>query len=97
MIRAAESATDGLARAIVDTQTRPRALHVVPHVQGWAVRRARTGRATAVFATKAAAIAHGRKLARTARTHLVVHDGATKAARVAGRRAPARRRREPRR
>ena len=47
--------------------------HVVPHVDGWAVRGEGAERASGVFDTKAEATAAGRSIARNQGTELVVH------------------------
>lgn len=50
-----------------------RDVHVVPHQQGWAVKREGAQRASSVHATKHEALGAGRSLAQTNRTELVIH------------------------
>jgi hypothetical protein len=47
--------------------------HVVPHAEGWAVRREGAQRATSVHETQADAIAAGRQHAQQQQTELVIH------------------------
>lgn len=48
--------------------------HVVPHPEGWAVRREGADRASSVQPTQAKAIEVGRDLAKERQTELVIHD-----------------------
>jgi uncharacterized protein YdaT len=48
--------------------------HVVPHPEGWAVRREGAQRASEVCPTQAKAIEAGRELAKEQHTELVIHD-----------------------
>lgn len=48
-------------------------LHVVPHKQGWAVRKAGAKKASSVHTSQASAVAAARKLAQTQNAGLVVH------------------------
>jgi hypothetical protein len=48
--------------------------HVVPHEEGWAVRREGASRASSVHGTQAEAITEGRSLAQNNKTELVIHD-----------------------
>lgn len=48
--------------------------HVVPHSEGWAVRREGADRASSVQPTQAKAIEVGRDLAKERQTELVIHD-----------------------
>ena len=47
--------------------------HVVPHQDGWAVRGARSQRATSVHRTQAEAIDAGRQIARNQGSELLIH------------------------
>ncbi len=47
---------------------------VVPHPDGWAVKKEGSNRVTATFQTQEAAIEYGRDLAITQRCELVIHD-----------------------
>lgn len=47
--------------------------HVVPHGDGWAVRREHAERVTEIFPTQGAAIERGREIAINQRTELVIH------------------------
>lgn len=47
--------------------------HVVRHDEGWAVRGAGNGKATAVFRTQAEAVDAGRRIAQNQRSELLVH------------------------
>lgn len=47
--------------------------HVVPHGDGWAVRGANNGRATAVHTTQRAAISDAREIARNQNSELLIH------------------------
>lgn len=47
--------------------------HVVPHQDGWAVRREGSDRASSVHDTKQEALQNGRGLAQGARVELVIH------------------------
>jgi hypothetical protein len=49
-------------------------IHVVPHDDGWAVKREGASKASVVCDTKADAMDAGRDQAKTARTELVEHD-----------------------
>lgn len=48
--------------------------HVLPHPQGWAVKKEWSSSATAVFKTQKEAIAHGRRLAKRQGTELIIHN-----------------------
>lgn len=48
--------------------------HVVPHPQGWAVKKEWSNRATAIFDTQKEAIEYGRRLAIRQRTELIIHN-----------------------
>lgn len=48
-------------------------VHVVPHEDGWAVRREGSDRASSVHATKDEALEQGRDTARRENTELVIH------------------------
>lgn len=47
---------------------------VVPHPEGWAVKKEGSNRATAIFQTQEDAIEYGRELAINQRCELVIHD-----------------------
>lgn len=47
--------------------------HVVPHSDGWAVRRENSGRASSIHDVKQGALDAGRALAQAARVELVIH------------------------
>lgn len=47
--------------------------HVVPHDQGWAVKGAGNGKATAVHSTQAEAISHARDIAINQQSEMLVH------------------------
>lgn len=47
--------------------------HVVPHPDGWAVRKSGSHRVTAVHDTQEKAFVHARDIARCQRTELIVH------------------------
>lgn len=47
--------------------------HVVPHVEGWAVKREQATRATSVHSTQAEAIAAARHLAQRDKAELFIH------------------------
>lgn len=47
---------------------------VVPHPDGWAVKKEGSKRVTAIFPTQGEAIEYGRDLAITQRCELVIHD-----------------------
>lgn len=49
-------------------------VHVVPHTDGWAAKRAGAERASSVHGTKEAALEAGRASAKTNRVELVVHN-----------------------
>lgn len=67
--------------------------HVVPHHEGWAVRGAGNGRATAVAPTQREAIGVGREIARHQGSELVIHgrDGQIRARDSHGRDSKSRR------
>jgi hypothetical protein len=48
--------------------------HVLPHPQGWAVKKEWSSRATAVFKNQKEAIEYGRRLARRQGTELIIHN-----------------------
>ncbi|MBD2078451.1 DUF2188 domain-containing protein [Leptolyngbya sp. FACHB-17] len=48
--------------------------HIVPHPQGWAVRKEGSKRVTAIFDTQEEAIEYGRELAITQRCELVIFN-----------------------
>ena len=52
--------------------------HVVPHANGWAVKKEGGTRASSVHETKKEALSAGKNLAKEAKTELVIHnsDGA---------------------
>lgn len=50
-----------------------RDIHVVPHREGWAMRREQAQRATSTHQTQQQAIARGRELAKQDRVKLVTH------------------------
>lgn len=47
--------------------------HVVPHGEGWAVRKAGSDRVTSQHATKAGAESAARQIARNQKTELIIH------------------------
>lgn len=49
-------------------------VHIVPHPEGWAVKRAGAKRASSVHETKAPATEAGRKTAKAEKVELVIHD-----------------------
>jgi len=48
-------------------------VHVVPHEDGWAVKRAGSEKATKVFKTQSEAEQYGRELAKKEKTEFVLH------------------------
>lgn len=48
--------------------------HIVPHPNGWAVKKENSKRVTAIFDTQGEAISYGRDIAITQRCELVIHD-----------------------
>lgn len=50
--------------------------HVVPHADGWAVRRSGAERVTETFSRQSDAINRGRDIARNQGVELVIHDKA---------------------
>ena len=59
--------------AVITAHSPPGTLHVVPHRDGWAVRKAGTSRAMRVFGTADAALGFARDAARRAGDMLVQH------------------------
>jgi hypothetical protein len=49
-------------------------VHIVPHPEGWAVKREGAKRASSVHETKAPATEAGRKTAKAEKVELVIHD-----------------------
>ena len=47
--------------------------HVVPHANGWAVKREGASRASSLHSTQGDAIDAGKELAKTSQTELVIH------------------------
>ena len=48
--------------------------HILPHGEGWAVKKGGATRASRVFETKKAAVDYGREVSRRQRSELVLHD-----------------------
>ena len=48
--------------------------HVLPHGEGWAVKKGGATRASRVFETKKEAVDYGREVSRRQRSELVLHD-----------------------
>lgn len=59
--------------AVMTRHSAPSTLHVVPHGEGWAVRRGGSSRASRAFGTQGEALAFGRKAARAKGGELVIH------------------------
>lgn len=54
--------------------TKKKNVHVVPHEEGWAVKREGAKRASSVHGTKAPATEAGRKTAKAEKVELVIHN-----------------------
>ena len=48
--------------------------HILPHGEGWAVKKGGATRASRVFETKKEAVDYGREVSRRQRSELVLHD-----------------------
>lgn len=48
--------------------------HIVPHPEGWAIKKENSERYTGIFPTKEDALERGREIARNQNTELVIHD-----------------------
>jgi hypothetical protein len=58
---------------VLTANSSPKAVHVVPHPKGWAVRASRARRATVVYTTLEEAVAHAKKSAQARRGELLLH------------------------
>lgn len=54
--------------------TKKKNVHIVPHEEGWAVKRVGAKRASSVHETKVPAIEAGRKTAKAEKVELVIHN-----------------------
>lgn len=59
--------------AVMTRHSPPSTLHVVPHGEGWAIRRGGTSRVSRSFGTRQEALAFGRETAKAKGGELVIH------------------------